>query len=96
MREEVWVDGLKFRVLTTRMQIDTEKFKTLRTQHEDVRKTEEPAEENGKKGLEREKENQANRPFWKPSRDRDLRMRQLSTLSISEYRSPKMRMFEDK
>lgn len=57
MREEVWVDGLKFRVLATRMQLDTEKFKTLRTQREDVRKMEEPTEENGEKGLEREKEN---------------------------------------
>ena len=37
------------------MQLDTEKFKTWRTQHEDVRKQEEPTEENGKKGLEREK-----------------------------------------
>ena len=36
------------------MQLDTEKFKTWRTQHEDVRKQEEPTEENGKKGLERE------------------------------------------
>ena len=57
MREEVWVDGLKFRVLATSMQLDTEKFKTLRTQHEDVRKKEDPTEENGEKGLEREKEN---------------------------------------
>lgn len=47
-------------------------------------------------GIGEEKENQANRPFWKPSRDRDLRMRQLSAVSIPEYRSPKMRMFEDK
>ena len=37
------------------MQLDTEKFKTWRTQHKDVRKQEEPTEENGKKGLEREK-----------------------------------------
>lgn len=37
---------------------------------------------NGKKGLEREKENQANRPFWKPNKTRDLRMRQLSAVSI--------------
>lgn len=57
MREEVWVDGLKFRVLATSVQLDTEKFKTLRTQDEDVRKKEDTTEENGEKGLEREKEN---------------------------------------
>ena len=57
---------------------------------------EEPTKENGKKGLERGEENQANRAFWKPSRDRALRMRRSSTVSNSAYRSPKMRMVEDK
>lgn len=95
-RTEVWTEDIKFRVLATEWSHTQRSSKLWELNMKMSEDKEEPTKENGKKGLEREEENQANRGSWKPSRDRALRMRQPSTVSNSAYRSPKIRMVEDK